>query len=89
MNFIKVLLIVVALGVPSLAFAAAKSDLPSFRSEQLAQQHCPGDTVVWVNISSGIYHMPGTRFYGRTKNGAFVCQKEADQKGFRIARNGQ
>ena len=89
MNSLKALLIVLALGVPCLASAAAKNDLPLFRTEQQAQQHCPTDTIVWANTSSGVYHLRGERFYARTKNGAFVCQKEADQKGLRVSRNGQ
>jgi hypothetical protein len=57
-----------------------------FSSEQAATAHCPGDTVVWVNLgSSKAYHMSGNKYYGKTKHGAFMCQKEADQSGFHAA----
>jgi len=62
---------------------------PLFPSEQQAQQHCPSDVVVWLNIPSGVYHFSGQRWYGATKNGAFVCKREADQAGDRPTRNGQ
>jgi len=61
----------------------------NFSTEQQAQQHCPNDTVVWVNLPTGVYHFKGERWYGATKRGAFVCQKEADQAGDRATRNGQ
>jgi hypothetical protein len=63
--------------------------LATFPNEQQAQQHCPADTVVWVNLSSGIYHFKGERWYANTKSGAYVCQREADRAGDRATRNGQ
>ncbi|MEA1674000.1 hypothetical protein [Nitrospirillum sp. BR 11163] len=27
--------------------------------------------VVWVNPNSGLYHMPGNRYYGTTKDGYY------------------
>jgi hypothetical protein len=60
-----------------------------FQSEQQAQQHCPHDVVVWVNTKTGVYHLKGERWYGATKDGAYVCRKDADAEGDRITRNGQ
>jgi hypothetical protein len=40
---------------------------------------------VWVNTSSGVYHCPGTRWYGATKRGEYMSQGEAQQKGYRPA----
>jgi hypothetical protein len=62
---------------------------PHFHTEQQAKQHCPSDTVVWVNTKTGVYHLGGERWYGRTKEGAYVCRKEADAEGDRMTRNGQ
>jgi hypothetical protein len=62
---------------------------PHFQSEQQAQRHCPNDAVVWVNNKTGVYHSKGERWYGATKNGAYVCRKEADAEGDRMTRNGQ
>jgi hypothetical protein len=62
---------------------------PVFATQRQAAQHCPSDSVVWVNTQTGVYHFAGERYYGRTKQGAFVCQKEADQSGYRPTRNGQ
>ena len=50
---------------------------------------CPGDKVVWVNTRSGIYHFKDERYFGSTKEGKFICQKDADKEGDRPTRNGQ
>jgi hypothetical protein len=40
-----------------------------FQNEQAAQQHCPDDTVVWLNLPTGVYHFKGQRWYGNTNRG--------------------
>lgn len=68
----------------------AQASLPSlFSAESEAQAHCPRDVVVWLNIPSGIYHYKGERWYGRTKHGAYACEKEAIKAGDRASENGQ
>ena len=56
-------------------------------SAQEAQYRCPGSTVVWVNAHSHVYHFPGTRDYGHTKSGAYMCEAEAQTSGNRAAMN--
>ena len=73
----------------ALAAVAPASAQQMFTSQQQAQQHCPADVVVWLNIPTGIYHMQGMRWYGATEHGAYVCEKEADAAGDRETRNGQ
>ena len=43
------------------------------------------DVKVWVNTNSGVYHCPGTRWYGSTKQGEFMTQKKAQEAGNRPA----
>jgi hypothetical protein len=43
------------------------------------------DAKVWVNTASGVYHCPGTQWYGNTKQGEYMTQKEARVKGNRPA----
>ena len=40
---------------------------------------------VWVNTRSGKYWRPGSRYYGMTKQGEYMSEKEAVQKGYRPA----
>jgi hypothetical protein len=47
------------------------------------------DQQVWVNTATGVYHYPGTRWYGNTKQGKFMSEKDAIAQGYRAARNGQ
>jgi hypothetical protein len=73
----------------SIGICTAANVPPTFSTEQQAQQHCPADVVVWLNLPSGVYHFKGQRWYGATKSGAYVCKKEADRAGDRATRNGQ
>ncbi len=43
------------------------------------------EAKVWVNTKSGVYHCPGTRWYGKSKQGQYMKQSEAQEKGFRPA----
>jgi len=47
------------------------------------------DVKVWVNTNSGAYHCPGTRWYGKTKEGEYMTQKEVQEKGYHPAANRQ
>jgi hypothetical protein len=58
-----------------------------FTTETEAKSSCPGDTVVWVNTSSKVYHHAGHSTYGKTKRGAYMCEKETAAAGFRPAKN--
>src|SRR5262249_25117833 len=42
-------------------------------------------TRVWVNTKSGVYHCPGTRYYGTTKSGVYMTEAEALKAGNRPA----
>ena len=44
-----------------------------------------GDVRVWVNTASGVYHCPGTQYYGNTRRGSFMAQDEAQRVGYRAA----
>jgi hypothetical protein len=37
---------------------------------------------VWVNTRSGKYWKPGSRFYGKTKQGEFIPELEALDRGY-------
>lgn len=36
-----------------------------------------GCNKVWVNMKSHIYHVKGTKYYGTTRDGKFMCENEA------------
>jgi endonuclease G, mitochondrial len=72
---------------PAITGTAAPSSTAGYGSEAEAKQHCPGEAVVWVNTRSGVYHPAGSSFYGNTKKGTYMCEKDTASAGFRSARN--
>ena len=58
-----------------------------YTTELAARARCPSDTVVWVNTPTRIYHYSGTRYYGHTLKGAYMCEADARGGGYRAARN--
>ena len=61
--------------------------LVAFRTEQQAQQHCPDDTVVWLDLQNAAYYLKGNGSYGRTGAGRYACQGEADAAGIQQMKN--
>jgi hypothetical protein len=41
--------------------------------------------MVWVNTESGVYHGPGTRWYGRTKQGKYMTEADAIKAGYKAS----
>ena len=62
---------------PSPSKDSATLEAGQFADEASAKSRCPTDTVVWVNLPSKVYHFAGTKSYGTTKRGAYMCEKEA------------
>ena len=80
--------------VPTPAPAAGSAPNPGnpvganqFSTEAQAKYRCPTGTVVWVNLKSKVYHFSGTRFYGNTEHGAYMCESDTSAEGMRAAKN--
>jgi hypothetical protein len=82
-KFIAILLVALFLSVPAIR-AQDSSVSAGARVAQSSES-----LQVWVNTASGVYHYPGTRWYGNTKQGKFMSEAEARAHGFRPALNGQ
>jgi hypothetical protein len=37
---------------------------------------------VWVNLASGVYHCEGSKWFGKTKSGQYMTQREALDKNY-------
>jgi hypothetical protein len=61
----------------------ASAQLSLFQTEAQAQQHCPDDTVVWLDLRKRIYYVQGQRLYAQGRTGTFVCRKQARANGAR------
>jgi hypothetical protein len=67
--------------------SATPAGLDQFSTEADAKGHCPSDTVVWVNLHSKIYHYAGHKTYGKTKTGAYMCERDTTAQGMRASKN--
>ena len=72
---------------PGSTVGLAGAPANQFANETLAKARCPRDVVVWANLDSKIYHFTGNKDYGNTKEGAYMCEKDALQQGIRAAKN--
>ncbi|MDZ4790941.1 MAG: hypothetical protein SGJ17_06985 [Hyphomicrobiales bacterium] len=75
---------------------AAKAEAPVLAANQYAAEPdavkaCAADPVVWVNLNkkSKAFHAKGGEFYGKTKKGAYMCEKEGVKAGFHLAGAGK
>jgi hypothetical protein len=68
-----------------IAFVSPASAQAMFRTEAAAQNHCLGDTVVWLDIAAGVYYPHGSPAYGTAGNGGYVCRHDATAAGDREA----
>ena len=67
--------------------AARATGAGQFTTAAGAQGRCPSDKVVWVNTRSHVYHYAGTRSYGTTKQGAYMCEADANAAGDRASKS--
>jgi hypothetical protein len=60
-----------------------------FSSEAEAKGRCLGGAVVWVNTKgkSHTYHYSGSRWYGTTKQGAYMCEADAGAAGYHASKS--
>jgi hypothetical protein len=65
---------------------AYSSTAPTYATEDAARAGCGDEPVVWGNSDSRIFHLSGSRLYGRTQNGAYTCRGPAEMAGYRAAR---
>jgi hypothetical protein len=68
--------------------AAAPARQPSSTATPTAAQQPPVKGMVWVNLSTKVYHKEGDRYYGNTKNGKFMTEADAIKAGYREAKTG-
>jgi hypothetical protein len=83
-------------GAPA-AKPAAKPDVKTggelskaleFSTTAAAAEHCPGGIVMWSTLSkSHSFHVSSSRYFGKTKHGAYVCEGDALTAGFHQAKS--
>jgi hypothetical protein len=66
--------------------APASSTPARTPSVPTAAQQPPVKGMVWVNLSTKVFHREGDRYYGNTKNGKFMTEADAVKAGYREAK---
>jgi hypothetical protein len=60
--------------------------VPHFASLGDAQKSCGKDAVVWANLRTDVYHLSGSRWFGKTKKGAYFCETAVEKAGVRASK---
>jgi hypothetical protein len=64
-----------------------KGHLAGYKSETEAKAACGMGGVAWHATGSKAFHVAGSKYFGKTKHGAYVCEKSALSDGLHKAKN--
>jgi hypothetical protein len=56
------------------------------RQTSATQGPSKDSVTVWVNTETGVYHKPGSRWYGKTKKGKYMLESDAIKAGYKPAK---
>jgi hypothetical protein len=72
--------------LPGTALCAESVQYPT---RSAAEEHCPGQVVVWVDLGTRVFYYRGQDLYGATKTGAYLCERDVKGLGYRPNRTGR
>ena len=72
---------------PAPAARASAAPAATSTSAPTMAQTPPVKGMVWVNLSTKVFHREGDRYYGKTKSGKFMNEADAVKAGYREAKS--
>ena len=84
-TFLAVALFTSLLAAAPVPHRVATLDIAPWQQSTVSGRLQSPGVRVWVNLSSKVYHCPGTRYYGATKRGEFMSEAAAEKTGSRPA----
>jgi hypothetical protein len=86
-NFLALAALTVTMAAwPAQSQSAAPAAPPAQATQPAATPAPPQKGMVWVNTATGVYHMEGTKFYGKTKKGKYMTEADAQKAGYHAAK---
>jgi hypothetical protein len=70
-----------AAGSPG-AYGSQKGAASMGTAQPVPSMDCGGTQPVWVNERSRVFHLAGDPYYGRTKHGKYMCERDAAKAGY-------
>lgn len=67
---------------------ATGTKLQQFKTETDAKTACGSQVVVWANTATRVLHSTGSKYYGKTAHGAYVCEGMATHAGYHMSKSG-
>ena len=77
--------VVVVIFTLTLLVCAAVGRVSTFSASALTQDRGNPSVRVWVDTAASYYHCPNTAWYGKTKQGVYMTQREAQDRNYRPA----
>ena len=68
--------------------SSSASTSSASKDEEVAPRTPPAKGMVWVNTATKVYHFEGDRWYGKTKEGKFMTEADAQKAGYRASKEG-
>jgi hypothetical protein len=66
---------------------ASANNAPGTAEPVPAGMNCGGTQPVWANERSRVFHLAGDPYYGRTKHGKYMCERDAAKAGYRPSKS--